>query len=189
MPTAWCPPFTWRTGRPIHLETGGRQPSPWEGGLGLEWTRPEQGTRRGKKRKGRQSWLESLVCRLHRLVKGTLAHTTISTRHCTLIGSPRQQSRNQETRQLPPSPLTSRRHQGLWMPLCHTLAPSLPPGSVALGLQRPCWPQAGARASGTSQPEFDSKLLQLHNYVSLSSSISRAMVSSPINQPSFTGRS
>ena len=171
------------------METGGRQPSPCEGGLGLEWTRPEQGTRRGKKRKGRQSWLESLVCRLHRLVKGTLAHTTISTRHCTLIGSPRQQSRNRETRQLPPLPLTSRRHQGLWMPLCHTLAPSLPPGSVALGLQRPCWPQAGARASGTSQPELDSKLLQLHNYVSLSSSISRAVVSSPINQPSFTGRS
>ena len=176
-------------GRPIHLETGGRQSSPWEEGLGLEWTRPEQGPRRGKKRKGRQSWLESLVCHLHKLVKGTLAHTTISTRHCTLIGSPRQQSRNRETRQLPPSPLTSWRHQGLWMPLCHTLAPSLPLGSVALRLQRPCWPQAGARASGTSQPEFDSKLLQLHSYVSLSSSISRAVVSSPINKPSFTGRS
>ena len=128
----WCPPILMENGRPIHLETDGRQPSPREGGLGLERTGPGQGTRRGKKGKGRQSWLEPLVCCLHRLVKGALAHTTISTHHSALTGSPRQQSRNQETRQLPASPLTSRRHQGLWVPLCHTPAPGLPPGSVAL---------------------------------------------------------
>lgn len=129
-----APPTHMENGRPIHLETDGHWPSPREGGLGLEWTGPEQdledlSSRRGKKGKGRQSWL---VCCLHRLVKGTLAHTTISTHHSALTGSPRQQSRNRETRQLPASPLASRRHQGLWMPLCHTLAPSLPPGSVAL---------------------------------------------------------
>lgn len=142
MPTAWCPPFIWRTGRPIHLETGGRQPSPWEGGLGLEWTRPEQGTRRGKKRKGRQSWLESLVCRLHRLVKGTLAHTTISTRHCTLIDSPRQQSRNRDTRQLPPSPSHP---GGIRVCGCHSVTP-LPPAFL-----RVLWPWDSRGHAGRRQ--------------------------------------
>lgn len=132
----WCPPIHMENGRPIHLENDGRQPSPREGGLGLEWTGPEQGTRRGKKGKGRQSWLESLVCRLHRLVKGTLAHTTISTHHCALTGSPRQQSRNQERQTAP----------------CLTPCIQEASGFVDATLSHPC-PRPSSRFCGPVTPE------------------------------------
>lgn len=115
------------------LETGGHQPSPWERRLGLEWTRPGQGTRRGKKRERkaelvgipgvsfaqfskRGPWLRPPSPR-------TTAHSP---------GSPRQQSR---VGRLNGSLLTSH-PGGIRVCGCHSIYPlahSLPPGSVALG--------------------------------------------------------
>lgn len=107
MPTAGAPPppFIWRTGRLIHLETGGHQPSPWEGGLGLSGQGLEQGTRRGKKREGKAELVGIPGVSFAQFSKGDLGsdHHLHAPLH-TFTGSPRQQSRNRETRQLPPHP-------------------------------------------------------------------------------------